>query len=95
MKRFLAILLLVSGCAVRFQTHPFAIEAGLLYSRITNCTAQDIPPPLVPNEAPLKMSAEGDKTNCTTLEVGAKSYADSISAIGIALMGILAKIALF
>ena len=109
MKIFLLAVILMSGCAVRATTNPTEWESCLLYCRITNCTAQDVPKPLEPstsdNVTPLlpkappnvtaeegKIAVSGDSTHCTTLEVGAKSYSDTIAALGLALAGIYAKV---
>jgi hypothetical protein len=112
-KRLLLIVLL-SGCAYRIQQHPSLFEGCLLYCRISDCTAKDIPTPLQPSASdpvngipPLlrapkpspggtieegKMAVQGDDTHCTTLEVGAKSYSDTLMALGMALGAIYAKI---
>lgn len=37
------------------------------------------------------MTASGSATHCHTVEVGAKSYSDTIAAIGVALAGVYAK----
>jgi hypothetical protein len=116
--KWLALAALVlSGCAYRIQPSPQPdtlplMEGCFLYCRITDCTAKDIPPPLIPSvsdpvngippllKAPKgvtvddqgHMGVSGDDTHCTTLEVGAKSYSDTIAAIGMALGAIWLKI---
>lgn len=48
--------------------------------------------PKGPNDQSGGMTATGGATHCHTTEVGAKSYSDTIVAIGMAFAGIYAKI---
>lgn len=102
MKRLLLIALFVSGCAFRAQMSPPVLEGVLLYGRDTNCTAEDVPAPLAPDfvgpPAPVPQTVHDTPDgarHCSTLEVGAKSYTDTVGALGVAIAGILAKMALF
>lgn len=113
MKRLLLVACLVAGCGFRIQPSPSPLFEGcLLYCRISDCTAKNIPTPLAQSPSdpingipPLlkapkgvsvdeqgKMAVNGDDTHCTTLEVGAKSYSDTLMALGLAFGSIYAKI---
>ena len=75
-----ALAVVVMGCAVRMATKPWEFEGVLLYSRITDCPKEQVPNPLPPQISPEERAAVL-AAPCHTLEVGAKSYADALTAI--------------
>ena len=83
------LLILLTGCAIRIRTDPPTFQSCAFYCRqTTNCTAEEIPPQLTPQARRMFEEFKPPPT-CDTMEVGAKSYADLISAIGTAVAGAL------
>jgi len=83
-----SLLAALTACAFRVGGHPFRVEGVVLYGRATDdCVAGEVPPQLVPQTLFLApdLPAVAAVVKCDTLEVGAKSYSDTIAAIGTAL----------
>ena len=78
------------ACALRATLHPTVLQVVLGYGRQTTCPgplpAPLLPVALTPPPAPPLLPAplEPLDATCITLEVGPKSYADVISALGAA-----------
>lgn len=90
MKAVLCTIVLATlvACAFRVGGAPFRVEGVVLYGRATDdCVAGEVPPQLAPQSLFLApdLPSQTAVVKCDTLEVGAKSYADTIAAVGTAL----------
>lgn len=81
----------LAGCAIHASTSPATFTLLAFYGRWTDCPGQPIPAQLIPQvEVPRRFPEQPpEPPPCRTLEVGAKSYADLVGAIGGALAGAL------
>ena len=82
----------MAGCALRMSTDPPLFASCLFYCRQTwACRPGEIPPQLVPQPMPMTLADQPPvpEATCHTMEVGAKSYADALSAIGSILAAVL------
>jgi hypothetical protein len=86
----IVLTLALSACAMHASLDPPTLDAALLYSQVTSCPGK-LPAPLPAAEmGPPARSAEP----CTEVQVGAKSYTDSISAIGMAVVAVIGGLAM-
>jgi hypothetical protein len=83
---FLATLTFLAGCGLHAQTKPFVFETCAFYCRQTHCPGQPIPSQLAEARRPTADLPPVSPPPCDTLEVGPKTLADVIAAIGTAVV---------
>ena len=86
-----AALVILTSCGVQARLAPARLQLAFLYGRVTDCPKATVPSPLPPASRlfPVTTPNTPPDDRCDTTEVGAKSYADAISAIGAALVAFL------
>ena len=74
----------LAGCGLHAQTDPYRLDLCAFYCRQTHCPGQPIPPQL----AELRQRAPEPSTPppCDTIEVGPKGLAETLSALGTAVL---------
>jgi len=86
----LAFLVLTASCGLRARTSPPDFQLCFFYCRQTSCPGQPIPPQLAMLAAPPPIPwAPPPPPPCDTLEVGPKTLADVLGALGGLLVAVL------